>query len=562
MNYRRILFYFLIVFSIQISFCQINYDREIEKHLNQFQFDSAYVIVQKAIKNSKYNSEKRANYNIKYATILKSLSKTDSCFYYLDAAEKFYKTKQNQSKLFYILIIKAEISRFNVKRNIANSYIYEAEKLLPKNKNLDYKYYFLNRRIALLAEYYNNIPDSVIKIKKIANEILQNQNEIKDKSLIAYTLSEIGFLDFHRNPKNAKKYFLKAHEVAKKYESKMALIDISINLGRYFQQKEFNYILAKQYYQIGIKNAKKTNNLWQIQQCYNELKNTAFLSEDFKSAMQYGDSLNGTNNLINDFTNNKKYELLENKLIIQSKEKELLSSKKNFFLLITILILFVIGIIVLVFYSKKIHVKNIQLYKLNEENKFLISETNHRVNNNLQLISLLISETLRKKHNDENKLDFEKLLSKVETIASLHRHLYLAKDKDKIELKKYLFDVKNNFNQILKEKKINLSFDLDAANINPDNAMYLGLLVTELIINSIKHAFSETQKKNIQLNIKVNNNTNEINFEYFDNGILSNDRIIKPILVQQLCQQLNVNPVIISENGFHIKFTKKTENNA
>lgn len=552
---KRSLFFLLFLFAIQISFSQTNFDSKIEYYLNKYQYDSAYTVTQKAIKNSTADSEEIANYYIKYTKILKSLSKTDSCFYYIEKAEQFYNKKQDQSKLFYILTIKAEIARSLVKRNIANNYIYEAEKLLPKNKNLEYKYYFLNRRIALLAGYYNNVPDSVIKIKDIGNFILKNQKEIEDKSIVVYTLNEIGFLDFNSNPDKALPYFLKAYEIAEKYDSKMAFIDVSINLGRFYQQKKNDYPKASYYYQKALNQAKKINSLWQMQQCYNELKNTSNLSQDYKSAMHYGDSLNGVNNQLTDYNNNIKYGLLENKFILESKEKELVSAKKNFFLLMTVLVLFLIGITVLMFYSKKISSKNAQLSKLYKENQFLLSETNHRVNNNLQLISLLISDTLRKKQSEENKMDFTRLLSKVETIAALHRHLYLSKNSDKINLQNYLSEVHHNFNDIASENNIEIIFEIEPIEIQSDNAMYMGLLVTELVINSVKHAFDKSQDKNIKLHIYKDKDV--LVFKYRDNGQNAIGKNINPKLISQLCLQINVEYSIDTSKGFYLSFIKK-----
>lgn len=556
MSIKGILLFIILVFSVQNTVCQTNFDEKIEYALNHFQYDSAYIFTQKAIKNSKDDSEKKADYYITYTKILKSLFRTDSCFYYIEKAENFYTKQQNQSKLFHILSIKAEIARSLVKRNMANNYIYRAEKLLPENKNLEYKYYFLNRRIALLAEYYNNVPDSVKKIKEIGNYILLNKKELKDKSIITYTLNEIGYLDFNSNPKNAQTYFLKAYEIAQKNDSKMALIDVSINLGRYYQQKETNYPTAIYYFEKALIQAKKINNLWQMQQCYNELKNTSNLSQDYKSAMHYGDSLNGVNNQLTDYNNNIKYGLLENKFILESKEKELISAKKNFFLLITVLILFLIGITVLIFYSKKIRTKNAQLSKLHKENEFLLSETNHRVNNNLQLIALLISDTLRKKQSEENKLDFTRLLTKVETIASLHRHLYLTKNANKINLQKYLSEVQKNFDDIAKENNIEIKFEIDSIEEKSDYAMYIGLLVTELFINSVKHAFNQLQSKEVSLTIhkKEENYT----FIYSDNGEKAAGKTINPKLVNQLCLQLDVKYEIDTTEGFKLIFNKKS----
>ena len=461
--------------------------------------------------------------------------------------------------MFYILTLKAEIARSLVKRNIAIDYIHNAEKLLPKNKNLDFKYYYLNRRIALLAEYYNNVPDSVVKIKKIANYILENQNEVQDKSLISYTLNEIGFLDFHRNPKNAKIYFLKAFQIAEKNNSKLAFIDVSINLGRLYQQKESNFSKAIYYYQKGIKKAKEINNLWQIQQCYNELKNTTALSRDFEIALYYGDSLNGVNNLLNEYRSNKKYEILENKYIIQTKEKELVTSRKNQLLLLVILLFLFTGLATLWFYSRKIRKAKKVLEKLNRENEFLISETNHRVNNNLQLISLLISETIRKnKNEDKENNDLIRLQSKIQSIALLHRELYASKDKKTVDLQLYFKKIEEGFAEICANESIVLKLKVDSISSDSDSAMYMGLLVTELIMNSVKYAFKEDQLKNI--NIEIIKIQNQFEFNYSDNGQKNNSQEIHPILVKQLCQQLGVQPEIIINNGFHLSFIKSIEN--
>lgn len=251
----------------------------------------------------------------------------------------------------------------------------------------------------------------------------------------------------------------------------------------------------------------------------------------------------------NDFFAQKK-----NKTITKQTINEI---KKSQILILIVVVFFVSGFLFLVYHAKKIKIINNQLERYAKENEFLISETNHRVNNNLQLISILISETLRKKQNDANKIEFEKLLSKVETIASLHRHLYVTKNKDKVELKDYLLEVKTNFNTFVTEKDISINFTIDNVKINPDDAMYLGLMITELIINSVKYAFHSTQKKLINLHIVWNEIKQEITFNYEDNGELSKGKEIRPVLVLQLGQQLAVNPILNSNNGFCLTFSKK-----
>jgi two-component system, sensor histidine kinase PdtaS len=550
--------YSFLIVTLLVSFRFIGQNdltNKIESLISVSQNDSAYVVTQKAIKNSKTNSEERADYYIKYARILKSLYKTDSCFYYLDKAEKFYKEKQDKSKQFYILTIKAEVSRALVKRNMANNYIYEAEKLFTKNKNPDYKYYYLNRRMALLAEYYNTTPDSLIKIKEIGNLILGNESKIKDKTILVYTLNELGFLDFNRNPKNGLKYFLKAFGLAEKYNTKIAYVDVCISLGRFYQQHEFDYKSALIYHNKGLKKAKEINNLFQMQQCYNEIKNCYVLQQEYKNAFYYRDSLANIDLMIEGFTNSRKYDILENKFIIEGKEQELKEYKKNIYLLIIILASLFTGIFIMYFYNKKIRSKNRELKKLNDENKFLVSETNHRVNNNLQVVNLLINELISKFKKKKHQKELESLLIKVDTIATLHRHLYQTKNNDLINLNEYLTELSLNFTDSFNKKNIVSEFKLANIILPAEKAMFLGLLTTELIINSLKHAFKEDQTKEISLKIESQEDT--ILYLFSDNGENSKGKEIEPKLVSQICLQLESKCEISTLNGFNFKLILK-----
>lgn len=550
------IFFCLILQSV---FSQNNFDQRLQYFIENSQYDSARVIILSELRNEKISPKKKALIKIRYAEVLKSLAKSDSCFYYLESAEKTFSKLNDTDELFHILVVKAEISRYVGNRNLANDFIYKAEKLFLKSNNSEYKYHYLNRRIAILAQYYNNIQDSVVKIHKLSNLILDDQVKIKDKSIIVYTLNEIGFLSFVEEPKTALYYFLKAFKVAEKYDAKIAYVDVSINLGRYYQQKEGYFSKAIYYYQKGLKKAKEINNLWQMQQIYNELKNTTFLSKDYENAMHYSDSLNGINSLLNEYENKKKYELLENNYIIQKKEKELVASRKNLLLLFVILLFLFTGLATLWFYSNKIRKSKNTLEKLNKENEFLVSETNHRVNNNLQLISLLINETIRKNktENKENK-DLIRLQSKIQSIALLHRELYASKDKKTIDLQLYFAKIGESFSEICTYENIDLKLKADSISSDSDSAMYMGLLVTELIMNSVKYAFKEDQIKNIAIEIiKIQN---QFEFSYSDNGQKNNSKEINPILVKQLCQQLGVQPEIIINNGFHLNFIKSFEN--
>lgn len=552
----------VFIFTFFSMFSQTNsIEKKADYYLKSFQFDSALVYTRKAILHTKdNNSFKKADFYLQYAKILKTVSKADSCFYYLDKAEKLYvqNISKNEDKLFYLLALKAEIARYLNQREQAIKLIYEASKKEKKYFNPDYLAYFRNRKMAILAGYYNNIPDSVVVIKKIAEKIISNQDKIKDKSIVAYTLNELGYLEFNKPNKKAIKYFEEAFEIAKKYNCKIALIDIAINIGRIEQQKNYNFKKSIYYHKIALKNAKDLQNYGQIKEAYLNLKICYSLAGDFETALLYGDSLAGSISQIYEKENALILKEIERKYNYEKKENELENTKKNGYYLIIILIGTLLSIGLLVYYNRKIKTNNKNLKALYEENEFLLSETNHRINNNLQLIVILISDELRKLNKEENS-HIKKILSKVESIATLHRHLYQSKNKNEVEISSYLNEIQINFNELFKENDVNVIMNCDNKVMQIDQGMYLGLLLTELFINSLKHAFEITQnEKNILINFE--NNELGYNFYYKDNGTLLKGQVIQPKLVEKICRQLRVNYEIKTNNGFEIYLEKRIKN--
>lgn len=190
----------------------------------------------------------------------------------------------------------------------------------------------------------------------------------------------------------------------------------------------------------------------------------------------------------------------------------------------------------------------------------MVSETNHRVNNNLQLIAVLIENKIRKNKNENEKAEFTRFLKKVDAIAALHRLLYVTNNVNIINLQEYLMNIKNNFEELVLEENINLNVTIEDIKINSDSALYLGLLITELFINSIKHAFNEYQQKTILFSLIVKES--ELFFNYQDNGENSKYIELKPALVEQLCLQLEVDFSINTTHGFHLNFIKNHSKNA
>lgn len=179
--------------------------------------------------------------------------------------------------------------------------------------------------------------------------------------------------------------------------------------------------------------------------------------------------------------------------------------------------------------------KNKTLKKLSNENLFLLGEANHRIKNNLQLISSLLAKEINKSNGYEiNALT--NMATKIGAIASLHQQLYVHKEKESISLDKYLNDVHQNLQPILHTHQIESQVALAPVTCSINTAVYIGLLMNELFMNSAKHAFDvHCTEKKIALSLQVTNNT--IALHYTDNGRgIPKDK--KPKLVYLLCRQL------------------------
>jgi len=186
----------------------------------------------------------------------------------------------------------------------------------------------------------------------------------------------------------------------------------------------------------------------------------------------------------------------------------------------------------------------------------LLSEANHRINNNLQLIIILIHDQLIKMP-VEKGFELTNILKKIDSIAALHRHLYKNADKSKIDTTNYLKEITINFNDLFNEKDIKIVVNIESFLIATDVAMYLGLLLSELYINSLKHAFKNQDEKIISFDLKIVNG--EIQFFYADNGNQIITKIIKPKLIDKLCRQLKINYAIAHSNGFSFSFKHKLD---
>lgn len=128
-----------------------------------------------------------------------------------------------------------------------------------------------------------------------------------------------------------------------------------------------------------------------------------------------------------------------------------------------------------------------------KEKDFLLQELNHRVNNNLQLISNMLS-LQRRYIRDKNDIALiDENQNRIRSIALVHEKLYLTRGFSTIDLSTYISDLANSiFRSFVTEKSdIKLKVDVENIPMEIERAVTCGLIINELLSNSLKYAFPD-----------------------------------------------------------------------
>ena len=167
--------------------------------------------------------------------------------------------------------------------------------------------------------------------------------------------------------------------------------------------------------------------------------------------------------------------------------------------------------------KKQLDQKNILLEKSSENKDYLVKEIHHRVKNNLQLLSSLLSIQLRDgKTYDKNTL-IKDIINRIVAISSLHTMLCQNFGTPLINFEEY---IKQTFNPMIQSRENDtlLVVNESPLELNVENCTYLGLILNELITNSLKHGWKATQIKEKTISIFFNFDNDKFKLHYSDNG--------------------------------------------
>ncbi len=145
-----------------------------------------------------------------------------------------------------------------------------------------------------------------------------------------------------------------------------------------------------------------------------------------------------------------------------------------------------------------------ELKKSLQIKELLLRELNHRVKNNLQMISSLIFLQKNTKECQETHETLEKIQSRIKSIAIVYEMLQKSEQIGKVNLKEYCYSLTQRIleNYIQNPGRVDVLYDLDEVWIDTDRIVSLGQVVNEILLNALKHAFPGTASGTLTLRLK------------------------------------------------------------
>ena len=178
----------------------------------------------------------------------------------------------------------------------------------------------------------------------------------------------------------------------------------------------------------------------------------------------------------------------------------------------------------------------------------LLHEVDHRVKNNLQLISSLLLLQNRRVTDPAVKGSLRGMLERVSAIATVHRRLFQSEDVERFDVSAFVRDLVSDMMGAARRDDIKVSLDLERIDIAASKAAPLALVISELFSNALRHAFppesmgAAMDGRAGEILVRITRQDAEFRIEIADNGVGVGNSASSGgfglTIVQLLCQQL------------------------
>jgi two-component sensor histidine kinase len=239
-------------------------------------------------------------------------------------------------------------------------------------------------------------------------------------------------------------------------------------------------------------------------------------------------------------------------------EKERSDKKAQQILLwgsVIVIIMAIISLVILMISNSEKSRSKELIEKKNKENELLLKELHHRVKNNLQIIYSLIN--LQKRRIDSPALhqSLSMVQNRIKTMSLVHQNLHENENFKEVNLEAYIKTIADYLKLLYlnEDKEITIQFTVESSiQIIMDRAITIGLLINEIVSNSMKYAFKGRAEGLITIDVQKLHNGYQMRIS--DNGIgfsneLANSKSLGLYLIENLVKQLQGRYDLESHHG-------------
>jgi two-component sensor histidine kinase len=584
----KITFLLIFVLATNLVFSQKN--KIIDSLINITKTNNDDRIVMDAynkLRRATYYSDAKASKDytknfLKYAQKTNDSSQIILAHFYLGNANVMSGNYEKALKKYLIATKYYEHKKdFNRYASVLNSIGAVHEK--TNNDSLSLFYYKLARKTGKSIKDYKRSGIASINISNIYNRkndfkkaLMYSEYSVddlkKDPSYDAFlTLAEINLASIYNNTNNYKKADMLYNKLLSKIDSTKDLYSYAgILLGKGTALYKQNLIKkAKPFIERAYKKFKNNNFIDEQFQMMPELINVNKDLGNYKKALVLYDEYH---KLKDSLLTNKQDENIANaiqkyetdkkdaQLKVLTLKNEKTSQQKKMYLYFALAGLLIISIISY-FYKKNknlnkvLALKNKQLNKALADNIILLKETHHRVKNSLQMISSLLylqSENIEDEKAASSVKDGQ---IRVKSMALIHQKLYQKDNLTGVEVSDYIDDLATSIFQShnINSKEVELIINSEKMILDIDTITPIGIIINELIVNALKHAFDKTIN-NPKISISLIKKNDSLLLKVADNGKGFNLNAKKGKsfgmkLIKSLSRKLKANLQIANANG-------------
>ncbi len=395
----------------------------------------------------------------------------------------------------------------------------------------------------------------------------------KQQLAMAFIFNNLaGLYQLQNKLDSAEHYFIKSIEIKKKLGHERGYISSVKNLSEILRAKQ-DYSKALSYIKDAYDKALVIKDSFLIRdihielaEVYHNLGEYEKSNNYFRGFIQLNSKLSGLEKTQIISEMEEKYENEKNTKRITELELQNQQAKneRNLYIFGALTLVLVVFFLSVQIHQRKknsrlLKYKNDQISIALSEKETLLKEIHHRVKNNLQVVSSLLNLQAGDL-TDEAADAIKEGQLRVKSMALIHQKLYQENDLKGIEVQGYLENLVTELFTSYGTNTDQIHYEVDAKKLklDVDTLVPLGLIMNELITNSLKYAFQKSSKGLLSIYMKEENDKLKVTIS--DNGVgmdttNSNSTSFGWKMIKSLCRQLKADMDIVTSAGTKVTLT-------